>query len=289
MVACYFRNPAPELARSACGGHVHERAGERLRSGPDHGLHAIAWPGQRTTAWHEQVKGGPDIRTWHGGLVDGMRDASGQMYMRNRYYDPQTGQFTQTDPIGLAGGLNVYGFANGDPVSYWDPSGLACEKKSEDRLVCTNVGPGDYRTVRDFLGGDAGQSAYSAFDEAGLTQWDSRSCRGGFTSAQCGVIADAQSSLTLHSNALCAALGARSTKRFQSGRFGWRPDAGQQYYGMSTPFNPFGMFRITRLSPIAFDPGELANTIAHEEFHYERPFAPESRASSTGNACAGPI
>jgi uncharacterized protein RhaS with RHS repeats len=46
------------------------------------------------------------------------------MYMRNRYYDPATGQFTQTDPIGLAGGLNAYGFADGDPVSYDDPYGL---------------------------------------------------------------------------------------------------------------------------------------------------------------------
>jgi hypothetical protein len=46
------------------------------------------------------------------------------MYMRNRYYDPQSGQFTQMDPIGLAGGLNVYGFAAGDPVSYSDPYGL---------------------------------------------------------------------------------------------------------------------------------------------------------------------
>jgi RHS repeat-associated protein len=36
---------------------------------------------------------------------------TGQMYMRNRYYDPATGQFTQTDPIGIAGGLNTYGFA----------------------------------------------------------------------------------------------------------------------------------------------------------------------------------
>jgi hypothetical protein len=53
-----------------------------------------------------------------------MRDATGQMYMRNRYYDPQTGQFTQPDPIGLAGGLNSYGFAAGDPVSYSDPYGL---------------------------------------------------------------------------------------------------------------------------------------------------------------------
>ncbi|HYW12855.1 MAG TPA: RHS repeat-associated core domain-containing protein [Longimicrobium sp.] len=46
------------------------------------------------------------------------------MYMRNRYYNPATGQFTQPDPIGLAGGLNSYGFAAGDPVSYSDPYGL---------------------------------------------------------------------------------------------------------------------------------------------------------------------
>jgi hypothetical protein len=34
------------------------------------------------------------------------------------------GQFTQPDPIGLAGGLNAYGFAGGDPVNYTDPFGL---------------------------------------------------------------------------------------------------------------------------------------------------------------------
>jgi uncharacterized protein RhaS with RHS repeats len=53
-----------------------------------------------------------------------MRDASGQIYTRNRYYDPTSGQFTQPDPIGLAGGLNSYGFAAGDPVGFWDPFGL---------------------------------------------------------------------------------------------------------------------------------------------------------------------
>jgi RHS repeat-associated protein len=56
--------------------------------------------------------------------VDDMRDASGQMYRPNRYDDPQTGQFTQPDPIGIAGGLNAYGFAEGDPVTYADPYGL---------------------------------------------------------------------------------------------------------------------------------------------------------------------
>ncbi|HSU13608.1 RHS repeat-associated core domain-containing protein [Longimicrobium sp.] len=61
---------------------------------------------------------------WMGTLIDGMRDNSGQMYMRNRYYDPASGRFTQEDPIGLAGGLNAYGFAAGDPVSYGDPYGL---------------------------------------------------------------------------------------------------------------------------------------------------------------------
>ncbi|MBB4635905.1 RHS repeat-associated core domain-containing protein [Longimicrobium terrae] len=82
------------------------------------------WPGWQTTAGHAQTGTAPEVQAWFGGLVDGMRDASGQMYMRNRYYDPATGQFTQTDPIGLAGGLNSYGFAAGDPVSYSDPYGL---------------------------------------------------------------------------------------------------------------------------------------------------------------------
>jgi len=41
-----------------------------------------------------------------------------------RYYDPATGRFTRADPIGLGGGLNLYGFAGGDPVSNSDPFGL---------------------------------------------------------------------------------------------------------------------------------------------------------------------
>ncbi|MCA1791021.1 MAG: RHS repeat-associated core domain-containing protein, partial [Thioalkalivibrio sp.] len=61
---------------------------------------------------------------WHGTLLEDKADASGLNYRRNRYYDPVNGRFTQEDPIGLAGGLNVYGFAGGDPVNFWDPFGL---------------------------------------------------------------------------------------------------------------------------------------------------------------------
>ena len=61
---------------------------------------------------------------WFGSIISGSKDASGQFYRRNRYYDANTGQFTQQDPAGLAGGLNAYGFAGGDPVSFSDPYGL---------------------------------------------------------------------------------------------------------------------------------------------------------------------
>lgn len=34
------------------------------------------------------------------------------------------GPLTQEDPIGIAGGLNLYGYAGGDPINYSDPFGL---------------------------------------------------------------------------------------------------------------------------------------------------------------------
>jgi RHS repeat-associated protein len=69
---------------------------------------------------------------WHGSLLQDKQDGSGTSYRRNRYYDPESGRFTQEDPIGLAGGLNLYGFANGDPVNFSDPFGLCPEEMGGD-------------------------------------------------------------------------------------------------------------------------------------------------------------
>jgi RHS repeat-associated protein len=109
---------------------------------PTNGCIPVAWPGWNTNAWNEETAkpnttGEEDY--WFGSLAVGMRDASGMLYMRNRYYNPQTGQFTQPDPIGLAGGLNSYGFAAGDPVSYSDPYGLSAQSACPP--LCNELNP----------------------------------------------------------------------------------------------------------------------------------------------------
>ena len=93
--------------------------------------------------------------SWHGSVLEDNRDASGLLYKRNRYLDPNSGQFTQEDPIGLAGGMNLYGFASADPVSFGDPFGLCTIGKD-----CLEVLK---RLVSDFLDSPGGSVAIAMY------------------------------------------------------------------------------------------------------------------------------
>jgi RHS repeat-associated protein len=50
--------------------------------------------------------------------------ATGHYYFRARWYNPDIGRWLSKDPIGIAGGLNLYEAFRSNPVNAVDPSGL---------------------------------------------------------------------------------------------------------------------------------------------------------------------
>jgi RHS repeat-associated core domain len=100
----------------------------------------VSYPG---AYWMPAFRFGSIPSAFHGTLMTDKTDASGQLFRRNRYYDPLTGRFTQEDPIGLAGGLNLYGFAEGDPVNFSDPFGLCptCGDEAVDYYASVATDP----------------------------------------------------------------------------------------------------------------------------------------------------
>lgn len=129
------------------------------------------------------VFGAPIDQTLHpanyyGSIINGMADGSGYVYQRNRYLDPASGKFIQVDPMGLAGGLNVYGFAGGDPVNYSDPFGLCifglpCPQGFVNAVAGFGDGAsfGLSRFIRQHTGGgdgvDYGSKTYNIAEAAG--------------------------------------------------------------------------------------------------------------------------
>lgn len=115
---------------------------------------AIEWPAKTYTAYmdSQDVPSDSGPVSWYGSVILEQKDGSGLLYRRNRYVDPATGRFTQEDPIGLAGGLNLYGYAGGDPVNFSDPFGLcpnpmarglgSLQCAMQDILGAIKAGPG---------------------------------------------------------------------------------------------------------------------------------------------------
>jgi RHS repeat-associated protein len=63
---------------------------------------------------------------------------SNLIYLRARYYDPNTGEFLSRDPD-VASTLAAYSYAGGDPLNDTDPTGLKAHKCSPDDFFCLDI------------------------------------------------------------------------------------------------------------------------------------------------------
>lgn len=86
---------------------------------------------------------------------------TGLSYNYYRDYEPETGRYSQSDPIGLYGGLSTFGYALGNPLLYSDPLGLvsvgACANPA-NIIPCQAAGIG----LRDGAGKGLARSAAAA-------------------------------------------------------------------------------------------------------------------------------
>jgi RHS repeat-associated protein len=77
------------------------------------------------------------------------------VYNYYRTYDPSTGRYLESDPIGLVAGLNTYSYVSNMPTMRFDPFGL------DELGIHSNVGPND--------GFTSGHAWLSYTDDSGVT------------------------------------------------------------------------------------------------------------------------
>jgi RHS repeat-associated protein len=75
---------------------------------------------------------------------------TGLHYNYFRDYDPSLGRYGESDPVGLAGGLNTYAYVSSNPISLTDALGLAYFAKRALRGMPW-LGPASCNPIDDFF------------------------------------------------------------------------------------------------------------------------------------------
>jgi len=114
------------------------------------------------------------------------------------------------------------------------------------------------------------------------------SCPSNVTVEQCTALQDAIANLKNSGDAFCSSLGSTIEGRFNRNEIVYDPNT--SYYGYVYGNGDSNIY----LGPIAFGPGELANTLAHEESHLSLGYEDSHNGSSNdayaaGDRCAGSI
>ncbi|MHC6224503.1 PAAR/RHS domain-containing protein [Pseudomonas sp. X10] len=88
--------------------------------------------GNSREEWHEPGQSRQQNLRFQGQYLD---RETGLHYNTFRYFDPDTGSYTQSDPIGLPGGLNLYQYV-ANPLRWIDPLGLfGCDPKARKHIL----------------------------------------------------------------------------------------------------------------------------------------------------------
>jgi RHS repeat-associated protein len=107
----------------------------------------ITDPGQ-TVAWDIALAPFGGVAQLTPSLIDNLRfpgqyaDAeTGLNYNYFRDYDPSIGRYVESDPIGLEGGVNTYGYVGSRPLDWTDPLGLDACRRGTPPLPKRDRGP----------------------------------------------------------------------------------------------------------------------------------------------------
>ena len=84
-----------------------------------------------STVWQADWEPFGSVAIGQGKLTSNLRfpgqyfdEETGLHYNYYRHYDPETGRYIESDPIGLLGGLNTFAYVGGDPIANYDYYGL---------------------------------------------------------------------------------------------------------------------------------------------------------------------